>query len=229
MTRLVLSLVLLLAARPAITASFQQPAAQSTAASTAQDVDVLLTEAWKLLEGGKAADAKAAFERALEGARRLALEPQQARALCGISDALSRTTQYGDARDFALRCLELYERLSLPAGIGRANILLNFAAELSGNLAEAKTRAELAIAAFESAGDLDRSSERDAESVPRGQSRRSRGGPPPCASIEDARAAGARGSRGERRTWLGRRALQPGPIRRSLRQARARKEALRGA
>jgi CHAT domain-containing protein len=123
------------------------------ASPVAQDVDALLRQAATLLESGKTTDAKAAFERALEAARRLALEPQQAAALCGIGEALMRDTQYRGGREFVLQCLELYERLALPAGIGRANLLLNFGAEYSGELPEARSRARLAIAAFESAGD----------------------------------------------------------------------------
>jgi CHAT domain-containing protein len=79
----------------------------------------------------------------------------QAAALCDTSDALQIRAQYREARDFGLRCLELYERLSLPAGIGRANLLLNVAADLSGDYAAARLRATAAIAAFESIGDRD--------------------------------------------------------------------------
>jgi CHAT domain-containing protein len=145
--------VVSLTTHPSIRASIPQAAGQSTAPGAARDVDALLAEAWTLHDSGKITDATAAFERALDAARRLGLEPQQAGALCGISRALATNTQYREAREFALQCLAVYERLSDPAGVGRANLLLNYAAELTGDYAEARTRAARAIDAFESAQD----------------------------------------------------------------------------
>src|SRR5262245_47337578 len=125
-------------------------AGQAPAPATAQDVDTVLADARKLLDGGKRADARAAFERALEGAKRLSLDLQQATALCGISEVLIRDTQARDAREFGLQCLSIAERLASPAGIGRAQLLLNNAAELAGDWPEARLRALKAIEAFES-------------------------------------------------------------------------------
>ena len=126
---------------------------QSAPPSSAQDVDALLRVAGKLLQDHKGDEAITGFERALAAAERLSLQPQQAAALCGISDALVERARYPEARDYALRCLELYERLSQLRGIGRANLLLNVTAEFLGNNPEAEMRARKAIAAFGSAGD----------------------------------------------------------------------------
>jgi CHAT domain-containing protein len=127
---------------------------QSVPPVSAQEIDAWLAEAGRLLKNSKADEARAVFERALEAARRLALEHRQAAALCGIAESLSARADFSGARSLALQCLELYERLSAPRGIGQANLLLNVAAELSGNWSEAETRARKAIDAFESVGDL---------------------------------------------------------------------------
>lgn len=178
--------------RVAITILVALAVCLSPVSAAPQDVGALLADAGKLIDGGKAADAKAAFERALEAARRLGLEPQQAAALCGISHALSMSTQYRDARDFALQCLELYERLSLPHGIGRANLLLNVAAELSGDLAEARLRAARAISAFESAGDLAARASATLNLLRAGNVEPAEAERLVARAVEDARAAGAR-------------------------------------
>ena len=128
-------------------------AGQGTAPTTAQDVDTLLADARKLLDARKRVDARAAFDRALDAAKRLSLDLQQATALCGISEVLIRDTQDRAAREFALQCLAVAERLASPAAIGRANVLLNNAAELAGDWPEARLRAAKAIEAFESIGD----------------------------------------------------------------------------
>jgi CHAT domain-containing protein len=167
-------------------------AAQTPAPATARDVDALLTEAGKLLEARKTAEGRAAYERALEGAQRLALEAQQAAALCGISQAFYNGAQYRDARQFALRCLELYERLSQASGIGQANILLNAAAEMSGDMTEARTRARLAISAFESAGDLRGRAIATLNVLRAGKIEPADGDRLIERAIDDARAAGAR-------------------------------------
>jgi CHAT domain-containing protein len=151
---LALALVVYLSPAPAVTASSWQVTTQGTPLTSVQDVDVLLAEAGKLLQSRKADDAKAAFERALAAAERLALEPEQAAALCGIGEAMSVNARYQDARAYGLRCLEIYERLSAPRGIGQANLLLNVVAELTGEYPEAEMRARRAMNTFESAGDL---------------------------------------------------------------------------
>jgi CHAT domain-containing protein/tetratricopeptide (TPR) repeat protein len=127
---------------------------QTAAPATAKELDALLLDARNLLSARKNADSKAAFERALEAARRLALEPQQATALCGISEALLMETQYRGSREFGLQCLEISERLGHQDSIGRANVLLNNAAESMGDWPEARLRATRAIEAFESSGNL---------------------------------------------------------------------------
>ena len=91
--------------------------------------------------------------RAFERARgcRTRLGPQ--RALLSWHRRALVATLNRDARDFGLRCLEMYERRRC-CGIGRANLVLNVGAELSGDYAEAEMRATRAVAAYESAGDL---------------------------------------------------------------------------
>lgn len=127
---------------------------QGAPPSSAQDVDALLRDGTKLLQDYKADDARAVFEWALAAAQRLSLQPQQAVALCGIGTAQSQRARYREAREHGLKCLEIYERLALPRGIGQANLLLNLAAEFLGDYPEAETRARKAIAAFEAAADL---------------------------------------------------------------------------
>jgi CHAT domain-containing protein len=149
----VAALTVCLAPAGARQATVQQPA-QIPPPVTAQDVDALLSEAHKLLRSYKFDDARMAFERTLEAAERLALEPQQAAALCGAGQALAERSQPKEAHAYGLRCLARYERLSSPRGIGEANTLLGFAAESLGNAAEAETHARRAIEAFDTAGDL---------------------------------------------------------------------------
>ena len=84
---------------------------------------------------------------------RASAEEAEARALCGAADERYKAAQYRDVRELGLRCLGIFERLSLQAGIGRANLLLGVAAEFSGDYAEARLRARKAIVAFESIGD----------------------------------------------------------------------------
>ena len=121
--------------------------------TTAADVDALIGEGERLLRD-KPADAKAVFDRALAGAQRLSLEPQEGASHCGIASALRGLAQYQPAYDSALRCLEIYERIKYQSGVGRANLLMSVATDLMGRMPEARTRAEQALAAYEAAGDV---------------------------------------------------------------------------
>jgi CHAT domain-containing protein len=121
--------------------------------TTAADVDALIGQGEKLLVENKSADARAVFDRALAGAQRLSLEPQEGASLCGIASTLRSQAQYQAARDVALRCLEIYSRIGYRSGIGRANGILSTVAEVMGNMAEARTRADQSLAAYEAAGD----------------------------------------------------------------------------
>ena len=80
-------------------------------------------------------------------------EQQQAGALCDEGDALFQRAQYAPAREQALKCAGIFERLAIPTGVGRANQLLAGIADLSGDLAESESRARRAVAAYEAAGD----------------------------------------------------------------------------
>ena len=84
----------------------------------------------------------------------LPTEAQQAIALCDLAQEQANKTQYREARESALRCLEIAERFSHAPGIARASLLLGSAAEFSGDWAEARLRATKAIDAFAAAGDL---------------------------------------------------------------------------
>jgi CHAT domain-containing protein len=142
---LILVVGLALGVAAAVEARQQPPA-------TAADVDALIGEGERLLRD-KPADAKAVFDRALAGAQRLSLEPQEGASHCGIASALRGLAQYQPAHDSALRCLEIYERIGYQIGIGRANLTLSVVADLTGRMPEARTRADQALAAYEAAGD----------------------------------------------------------------------------
>jgi CHAT domain-containing protein len=127
-------------------------AAPEARQATAADVDALIGEGERLLRD-KPADAKAVFDRALAGAQRLSLEPQEGASHCGIASALRGMAQYQPALDAALRCLEIYSRIGYQSGVGRATLTMSAAADMMGNFPEARTRAEQALAAYEAAGD----------------------------------------------------------------------------
>lgn len=126
--------------------------AQTKPLATAQDIDALLAEARALMPDLKLAEAKLAFDRALEAAQRLGLLPQQASALCGIGQLHLVEAKYVEGRSFGLRCLELAEQVGAPFPIGAANDLLAHIAVLSVDFPEAQARSRRAIAAFEAAG-----------------------------------------------------------------------------
>jgi CHAT domain-containing protein/tetratricopeptide (TPR) repeat protein len=120
-------------------------------APTASDLNRDLAAAERLLQQQKAAEAKAAFEAILEPSRRLGLEIEEAQAHCGIGEALSLQTQYGQAEHALRRCLALYEQRQVHNGIGRATAALSIATELSGRYNEAAVLADRAIAEYTAA------------------------------------------------------------------------------
>ena len=146
------AMVVCVAVATAIAAARSQTAAPATSPATAEDVDTLFAQARKLLKERSLAEAVSVFERALEAAKRLGLEPRQATALCGIGEAHWLAARFPEARQFGLRCLEVFERVANPDGIGSAHNLLANVAELSGDYPEARAQATLAIAAFTSSG-----------------------------------------------------------------------------
>ena len=152
MTR-TLVLIVGLALGVAATMEGQSPPQSPGRPTSAAEVDALIGEGEKLLIENKAGDARAVFDRALAGAQRLALEPQEGASLCGIASTLRAQTQYQPAYDFALRCLEIYSRIGYRSGVGRANLILSTSAEGLGRPPEARERADQALAAFEAAGD----------------------------------------------------------------------------
>src|SRR5688572_5944432 len=98
-------------------------------------VDELLATADKLLAEIKGNTAFPIYERALERATDLSLEPQQARARYGMARVLYYRAQYAAAREHALTAAEIYERVGTPTDIGRVYNFLSAAEELSGLLA----------------------------------------------------------------------------------------------
>jgi CHAT domain-containing protein/tetratricopeptide (TPR) repeat protein len=131
-------------------ASAQQPTPPPV---SADDVDRWLESAEKLRRERKNEEASALFERALLAARELALERQQARALCGAAGILFDKADFAAARERALLALEISERLGPEAEIGRASHLVSIVAQRLGRGDEARMYAERAIAVYEAMGD----------------------------------------------------------------------------
>lgn len=129
----------------------------------AEQVDEWLASAELLLRQAAPDKAVPLFERALAGAAQLGQEESQAQALVGLSESRYWLSEYHAARDRGLQALALYERLALEQGtpvraaislgIGRSNHVLGLVADISGDAAEARRRAEQAMAALERAGD----------------------------------------------------------------------------
>lgn len=146
-------LTLLLLTSVRMGATDQSPAPVPGGASrpaSASDVDLLLENAEKLLSERKGNLAVPIFERALQGARELTLERQEAQALAGISEVSYYNAQYASARDRGLRALEIFERLAFDRGIGRTSNLLSGVEEMMGNRQEARRHATRALAVFDS-------------------------------------------------------------------------------
>jgi CHAT domain-containing protein/tetratricopeptide (TPR) repeat protein len=119
-----------------------EPAIESALASA--------NDAWR--RGDKAV-ARAEYERTLEAAHRLGLTRAEADAECGLAEVLFAQALYAGVREHGLKALELYERLSLPLGVGRSNQLLGNTAAVMGDYTEARTRARTAVDIFDRAGD----------------------------------------------------------------------------
>jgi CHAT domain-containing protein/tetratricopeptide (TPR) repeat protein len=146
-----LGVALAVAVRP--DAAARHAVQQQTAIPEATTVDALLNEADALLLERKGNTAVPIFERALEQATQLGLEPQEARARIGLAEVLYYRAQYAASREHALIAAGLYERLTVPRGIGRTNLLLSAVEEMSGRGPEARRHAERAVAAYEAVGD----------------------------------------------------------------------------
>ncbi len=129
----------------------------------AEQVDEWIESAERLLRQAQFEQALTTLGQALASAAQLGYEQQQARARVGIAEARYWKSEYQPAREEALQSLAIYERLALEQGsslpgplnreIGRAHMVLSLVADLSGEAAESRGRAERAIAAFEQAGD----------------------------------------------------------------------------
>jgi CHAT domain-containing protein/Tfp pilus assembly protein PilF len=120
---------------------------------SAAEIERWLDEAGRLFASRTSDEAQSLYERALDAARQLRLEAQESRALCGLGEVWSFKTRYLEARTFAEQCLAIRERLSLPAEIGSASLLLSRISDRAGDGAAALTNAERALAAFEAAGE----------------------------------------------------------------------------
>jgi CHAT domain-containing protein/tetratricopeptide (TPR) repeat protein len=142
-----LCLALLVLVRPGIDAAPPQTSPQLVVPENAS-VDELLSIADKLWSEAKGNTAFPLYERALAGAEQRGLELQQAQAHHGIARVLNYRTQYATARDHALKAAEIYERLGNTQLFGRISVLLSGIEEVSGQLANARTHAERAVAAY---------------------------------------------------------------------------------
>ena len=118
-------------------------------------VDELLATADKLLAEIKGNTAFPIYERALERATEMSLEPQQARARFGMARVLYyRDRSTPEAREHALTAVEIYERVGSPTDIGRVYNFLSAAEELSGLRTEARDHSKRAVTAYKSSDDL---------------------------------------------------------------------------
>jgi CHAT domain-containing protein/tetratricopeptide (TPR) repeat protein len=125
---------------------------QAAVAGEPNSVDELLQSANELLKRQQGNRALPLFERALDQARRLGLESQQADALCGIGEVQYYIAQYTPSREHGREALAIYERLASEEGIGRASHLLSLVAQITGDAAAARTFAARAVAAYDAAG-----------------------------------------------------------------------------
>jgi len=143
-----LSLALLVLTRSDIGATPQQPTVPENAS-----VEELLAIADQLLEDIKGNLAFPIYERALERAMQMSLEPQEARARYGMARVLYYRAQYAPAREHALKVAEIYQRIGTPTDIGRVNNFLSAVEDLSGLRAEARAHSARAVEAYESSDD----------------------------------------------------------------------------
>ena len=143
-----LFLALLVLARSDIRATPQQPAVPENAS-----IEELLSIADQLLQDIKGNLAFPIYERALERAMQMSLEPQEARARYGMARVLYYRAQYAPAREHALKVAEIYQRIGTPTDIGRVNNFLSAVEDLSGLRAEARAHSARAVEAYESSDD----------------------------------------------------------------------------
>ena len=143
---------LLVAIRPGIEASPQQPPPQPLVAENAS-VDELLATADRLLSEIKGNIAFPIYERALERAMQLSFDLPEARARYGMARVLYYRADYARAREQALKAAEIHERLGNRTEFGRVHSFLSAIEELSGRAAEARVHATRAMAAYESSDD----------------------------------------------------------------------------
>lgn len=143
-----LSLALLVLTRSDIGATPQQPTVPENAS-----VEELLAIADQLLQDIKGNLAFPIYERALERAMQMSLEPQEARARYGMARVLYYRAQYAPAREHALKVAEIYQRIGTPTDIGRVNNFLSAVEDLSGLRAEARAHSARAVEAYESSDD----------------------------------------------------------------------------
>ena len=147
-TLLALSLALLVLTRSDIGATPQQPTVPENAS-----VEELLAIADQLLQDIKGNLAFPIYERALERAMQMSLEPQEARARYGMARVLYYRAQYAPAREHALKVAEIYQRIGTSTDIGRVNNFLSAVEDLSGLRAEARAHSARAVEAYESSDD----------------------------------------------------------------------------
>jgi CHAT domain-containing protein/tetratricopeptide (TPR) repeat protein len=148
-----LCVALLVAIRPGVDAAPQDASPQPVVPENAS-VDEMLATADTLLSEIKGTTAFPIYQRALERAIQMSLEPQEARARYGMARVLYYGTQYAAAREHALKVADIYERIGTPGDIGRTYNFLSAVDDLSGRRADARAHAQRAVAAYESSDDL---------------------------------------------------------------------------
>jgi tetratricopeptide (TPR) repeat protein len=130
----------------------QQPA---NAAVTVDPItEAKLKAADQLHKARRFDEAIAAYQSTLDAARLSGNGRVEGWSLIGLGNVFLSKAMYPQARDYALHGLEFAERVASADGIGRANLILSVAAQFMGDRAEARMRAERALAAFEKSGDL---------------------------------------------------------------------------
>lgn len=135
------------------TATASPPQVTVNAAGAAQgDRDADLLAADQLLKDSRLDDALAAYGSIRDAASLRGETRREAWSLIGCGNVHLQKALYPQARDYALRGLELAERAEDADLVGRGNLILGAAAGYMGDGAEAKVRADRSLAAFEKAG-----------------------------------------------------------------------------
>lgn len=150
-TRLARWLVIVMGCTAAVAAQVPSSDSATEAPRDAAGVRALMDGGEALLREDKNAAGRALLERARDGARALGLQPEEARSLCGIAEALRGEAKYGEAEDAARQCLEVYTQLGQDRGIGWAYQIMSSASEWMGRSAQAVDQITRAIDAFEAA------------------------------------------------------------------------------